>query len=346
MKTFYDRRLGEPVEDRQFGGGSLRFLYERPLGRLFLRLVIRPFFSRMVAYYYRSPLSRRKIKAFIQQYGVDLKIFEGEDYRSFNDFFIRKKKPEFLPDFSVDKDQADSFFYSPADSKLMLYDISDGLDFSAQGRSARSIKGSGKGTGRVSPVSFLDQEPGLATDCVEDSEGKTERREGTVRIKGHDYRLEDLVGDREEAARFAGGTCLVFRLSVDDYHRYMHVGTGPVIKRKRIDGKLHTVSDFSKQFPIFIENQRCYEVVESDGLGRYLQMEVGALLVGKIVNREEDRAVLGREKGYFEFGGSTIIVLLEKGRMFLDEGLTDHIREGMECRVKYGERIGRLCSID
>lgn len=47
-------------------------------------------------------------------------------------------------------------------------------------------------------------------------------------------------------------------------------------------------------------------------------MEVGAMMVGRITNHEAVPGYVtrGEEKGYFEFGGSTIILLTQKVLFF------------------------------
>ena len=70
-------------------------------------------------------------------------------------------------------------------------------------------------------------------------------------------------------------------------------------------------------------------------------MEVGALLVGKIVNHHGEASVKrGQEKGYFQFGGSTVVLLLKKDAALLDEDILENSRNGIETVVKFGERIG------
>ena len=60
-------------------------------------------------------------------------------------------------------------------------------------------------------------------------------------------------------------------------------------------------------------------------------MEVGALLVGKISNHTQSGFVMrGEEKGYFEFGGSTIVLLLEKNAVTLREDLLVNTLSGYE----------------
>ena len=70
-------------------------------------------------------------------------------------------------------------------------------------------------------------------------------------------------------------------------------------------------------------------------------MEVGAAMVGRIVNAPGSRNVRrGEEKGRFEFGGSTVIVLLQKGRAILDADLLRNTAQDAETVVRLGERIG------
>ena len=71
-------------------------------------------------------------------------------------------------------------------------------------------------------------------------------------------------------------------------------------------------------------------------------IEVGALMVGKIVNHEDGKAAVlrGEEKGYFAFGGSTVILCLKKDQVMIDEDILVNSREGYETRVMQGERIG------
>ena len=70
-------------------------------------------------------------------------------------------------------------------------------------------------------------------------------------------------------------------------------------------------------------------------------MEVGALMVGRITNYDDACEVRrGQEKGRFEFGGSTVILLFQKGAANPDASLISNTDKGYETRVKMGERIG------
>ena len=70
-------------------------------------------------------------------------------------------------------------------------------------------------------------------------------------------------------------------------------------------------------------------------------VEVGALLVGKIVNHELDTFSKGQEKGFFEPGGSTIIMFVGNN-IQIDEDILTQSVEGIETKVLYGEKVGTL----
>ena len=72
-----------------------------------------------------------------------------------------------------------------------------------------------------------------------------------------------------------------------------------------------------------------------------LIMEVGALLVGRIVNHHGKALVRrGQEKGYFQFGGSTVVMLLEPGAVNIDSDILENSCAGVETVVRFGEKIG------
>ena len=93
--------------------------------------------------------------------------------------------------------------------------------------------------------------------------------------------------------------------------------------------------------PVFVENQREYTILDTARFGRVIQIEVGALMVGKICNNPgQGRIRRGEEKGHFAFGGSTIILLLEPGRVQLNSEIFRRTARGQELPVRQGQRIG------
>lgn len=160
-----------------------------------------------------------------------------------------------------------------------------------------------------------------------------------MKIKNSYYDVYELLQNQEYADYFENGIALVYRLSVDDYHRYCYVENGNIDLKKRIKGKLHTVSSISNRYKIFKENQREYEVI-NNGNHKIIQMEVGAMQIGKIVNNSGNIAAKGDEKGYFEYGGSTIIVLYPNKTIQIDQEILAKSDERIETKVRYGEKIG------
>lgn len=161
-------------------------------------------------------------------------------------------------------------------------------------------------------------------------------------VKGVAYTLEELLKDASLAERFRGGVLLLFRLTVGDYHRYAYADDGFVGKSVRIPGVFYTVNPAaSSRLGVYRENTREYILLESDHFGTVLQMEVGATMVGRIVNLPGERRVCrGEEKGRFEFGGSTVIVCLQKDRAAVDADILKNTMENDETVVRLGERIG------
>lgn len=164
----------------------------------------------------------------------------------------------------------------------------------------------------------------------------------TFYLKHTEYTLAALLRDRELAKKYAGGYGLVFRLTVDDYHRYCYVDNGEKEENIHIPGVLHTVNPIANDhYPIYKENSREYSILHSETFGDILMMEVGALLVGKIVNHHGKTNVnRGQEKGYFQFGGSTVVLLIQPDKVIIDNDILSNSKNNIETIVRMGEKIG------
>ncbi|MGI5972088.1 MAG: phosphatidylserine decarboxylase, partial [Oscillospiraceae bacterium] len=107
-----------------------------------------------------------------------------------------------------------------------------------------------------------------------------------------------------------------------------------------IYGELHTVQPISARYNTLVRNDREYTIMKTENFGRVVQVEVGALMVGKITNLHGAcRVFRGQEKGRFEFGGSTIVLLLQKDSVELNGNILENTRRGLETPVKMGEYI-------
>ncbi len=173
------------------------------------------------------------------------------------------------------------------------------------------------------------------------------RKDSRFYIKDTQYSLKSLLRNQKLAEAYENGILLLFRLAVEDYHRYCYIDNGIKTRNYHIAGVYHTVNPLANQtFPIYKENTREFSLLKSENFGRILMMEVGALLVGKIVNNQEEATVQrAEEKGRFEFGGSTIIILLQKEKALIDEDILNNSMHGIETKVKLGEKIGELRSL-
>ena len=260
----------------------VRLLYGTRAGRCVLKPLIRPGVSKLAGKYLDSRHSCWLVSPFIRRNGLDMTEYEHTDYKSFNDFFTRQKRPEYLQ-----MDMEPDHLISPCDGFLSVHEI--------------------------------------GADC-------------RYRIKGIEYSLAGLLADAGLARRFRGGCCLIFRLTPRNYHRYCYIDGGVREKQVVIPGVLHCVRPIAcERYPVYAQNSREYALIHTENFGDVIQMEIGALLVGRIQNHSGGETVRrGEEKGYFEFGGSTIVVLLEDGRVTLDA----RFGRGVETPVRAGEMIG------
>lgn len=165
-----------------------------------------------------------------------------------------------------------------------------------------------------------EYEPKPTADFISPCDGlltvKQIEDDSIIVAKNSRYSIKELLDDADLAGDFSEGTALIFRLTPKHYHRYSYCANGAITGKRRIDGILHCVRPIAVETQeVYTQNSREYIVIESEKMGKIVQMEIGAMLVGKITNRPEcappNRAVVGEEKGYFEYGGSTIIVLLD-----------------------------------
>ena len=161
-------------------------------------------------------------------------------------------------------------------------------------------------------------------------------------IKHSMYSIEDLLQDKKLAKEYSDGVCLIFRLTPDDYHRYIYIDDGEILNQKRIKGVLHTVQPIAYQrINVFCQNTREYTVMQTKNFGKVIQMEVGALFVGRISNHGKSHNVKrGEEKGMFRFGGSTIILLFKNNTVTINDSILENTLQNKETIIKMGCKAG------
>ncbi|WP_407425099.1 phosphatidylserine decarboxylase [Treponema sp.] len=104
---------------------SVQFLYGTKSGRILLHAILKLHIPALLGFVLRSPLSRFYISSFVKKNRIDMTGFEGVRFKSFNDFFTRKKEIKF--------DSESSHLISPADSLLSVYSITDDAKFHIKG---------------------------------------------------------------------------------------------------------------------------------------------------------------------------------------------------------------------
>ena len=112
---------------------------------------------------------------------------------------------------------------------------------------------------------------------------------------------------------------------------------------KKIEGDYYSVNPFAlrKKAEIFCLNKREYTILSNSLFGDVIMAEVGATMVGSIIQTYKGSSIKkGEEKGYFKFGGSTVVLLFEKSKINIDKDLLINTAKGHETAVKMGERIG------
>lgn len=163
-------------------------------------------------------------------------------------------------------------------------------------------------------------------------------------IKGDRFTLEEFFASEELAQKYKDGIFMIIRLAPIDYHRFHFPTDGIISESKLINGVYYSVSTHAikKNFRILCENKREYSILKSEKFGDIAMFEVGATMVGGIKQSYQPNSFIkkGEEKGYFYFGGSTCVLVFEKGKVKIDSDLIENTKKGIETKVYMGEKIG------
>lgn len=161
-------------------------------------------------------------------------------------------------------------------------------------------------------------------------------------IKNSVYSVSSLLRDRKLSEKYSGGQAIIIRLAPEDEHRYIYPCDGVKSRQRVISGRLNVLKPIANEFaPVYKENAREYCMIRSEKFGDIIMMEVGALMVGRInnFNIHSSPVKKGEEKGMFEFGGSTIVILLEKDKAAVCADISEATKQGYEMQLKLGEVI-------
>ncbi|MBC7428076.1 MAG: phosphatidylserine decarboxylase [Bacteriovorax sp.] len=166
-----------------------------------------------------------------------------------------------------------------------------------------------------------------------------------VPVKGSYLKPKALISSEKWEKTFEDGPLLLARLCPVDYHRYHFPDDGTVLDDYRVTGLYHSVNPLAlkSKEDILITNERHVTILETKNFGKIAFIEVGAICVGKIMQTRpltKGRAFSkGEEKGYFLFGGSTVIVIGEKGKWKPSADILEHTKAGMETYLHLGMTV-------
>ena len=193
----------------------------------------------------------------------------------------------------------------------------------------------------VRPICTGTNEIASPVDALVTAVG-TAASEEIILVKGSNCTINQLV--QKNHSEYVNGDFVMLYLSPGDFHRIYSPCDGVVSRSWLIDGKSWPVfPKFVEKNPLtFCKNKRVITELLSDA-GKIMVVKVGAMNVGRIpVNHSlpyssEEKKVYkkGEEIGRFEFG-STVILLFEKGKFKLENGIS------VNTKVKIGQRIAGI----
>lgn len=297
--VYIDRISGQKNVELVYGEAALKFLYgddlpSKLLGAPLLHFLARnPICSYLYGWWQKQPWSKKKIAPFIEQFQVDTSEFldDVNNFASFNDFFIRKLKPECRPIADPNNEKSAII---PADGRYRFYQDIDTAD-------------------------------------------------GFV-IKGEKFDVETLLDDATLAAKYRGGSMVLARLCPSDYHRFhfpCHCVAGPF---RLINGWLYSVNPWAikKDIDIFTKNKRSLCLLNTQYFGTVAFVAIGATSVGSIHETYVPTRsyAKGDEKGYFEFGASSLVLLFEQGKIQFEQDLIAAAQEQLEIKCLMGQLLG------
>ncbi|MGA1871999.1 MAG: phosphatidylserine decarboxylase [bacterium] len=291
---YIHRKTGEIHQEPVPCEKWLQWLYHNPIGKLALQSVVkRKFFTQWYGKKMDTPASKSKIANFVTSLKIDMNesLRPLNEFTTFNEFFIRKLKPEARP-INMQPD----VIVSPADGKVLAFNGIDELD--------------------------------------------------TFFAKGQKFSLEDFLPEHSLRDKYVGGILLIVRLAPMDYHRFHFSADGRISQSIPMNGAYYSVSPYAvkHRIKIYWENTREYSVLRTVHADDIFICEVGATMVGSIIQSytPETDVKKGQEKGWFKFGGSTIIVFFEKERVQIDRDIMKNTQDGYETSIKMGERLATV----
>lgn len=175
----------------------------------------------------------------------------------------------------------------------------------------------------VSPVDGVIEKCGIVTeDCV-------------MTVKEKNYSIEEMLGRKDMAERFAGGTYVLLYLSPSHYHRIHSPVDGTVLESYSLGKKSFPVNRLGLKYGkgVLAKNFRTVTLLQH-GRTKIAMVKVGAMFINSVVvTNKNSEWKKGEEAAYFSFG-STVLLFFEKDAFSLNPELKT------PSEIRMGERLG------
>lgn len=162
-------------------------------------------------------------------------------------------------------------------------------------------------------------------------------------IKGKKFSLSTLLKDQTLANSYEEGSMIIARLSPVDYHHFHFPCDCVPGQYKLINGPLYSVNPLAliRRIEILSENKRMITELQTEQYGKIIFIEIGATNVGSIhqiylPNRPYKK---GDEKGFFSFGGSSIIMLFPHKSIQIQNNLLNNTAQNLETLCLFGQSL-------
>ena len=176
---------------------------------------------------------------------------------------------------------------------------------------------------------------------------------GTIRVKGQDYSIDELVDDAAWARELRGGAFGVVYLSPRDYHRVHSPVGGNLVRVRGIEGDRFPVNRIGELHVrrLFVKNRRVAIEIDSPSWGRVAVVLVGAMIVGRMTVVGVDQSDVqgehrfaaprpierGAELGAFHLGSTVVFAVPPGAFVGFSRGLGE-VLYGQAMATARGER--------
>jgi phosphatidylserine decarboxylase len=174
----------------------------------------------------------------------------------------------------------------------------------------------------------------------------------TLWIKGRNFTLRRLLKSKTRAEYYKGASIVLCRLAPQDYHRFHFPVGGKYTVTRHIKGGYISVQPqvVRSKRDVLTENKRAVTYLRTRYFGKVAYVTIGATCVGSIVitAKANSRVRKGQEYGTFAYGGSTIVLLIPKGKgkgnreskIFFSDDIVRNSLKRRETLIRMGEEIG------